>query len=298
MIERASNLARAALGAWLLVLVGCERAELLGTLVPGGVPGGPVAPHLVPGLSDPLARDTDPTFTGDLLELYFMSDRSGSKDIWRARRTRASLPWGSPEPVEALSTGYQEENPHVANDGLTLWFFTDRDRELGSIWQTTRASVGDAWEEPTAVSEFTVGSGSSVVEAGIDESGTLAVLCARPGGAASYDLYVSERATPTGSFEEPTLIENVNSSEDDYDGTFAQGGLFIAFHANRFGTPDIFYATRASTSDPFDPPLQMDQVNTDEHEESAPAISSDLRYVMFSSSREGSLDIYEAVLAP
>src|SRR5262245_30546618 len=40
------------------------------------------APTLVTELAYPNALDEDPTFTEDLLEIYFTSDRGGNLDIW------------------------------------------------------------------------------------------------------------------------------------------------------------------------------------------------------------------------
>src|SRR3954470_1145563 len=92
-------------GLWLAsgalaLLCGCRRGDLLGTIPASGdaAPGDGApdvtlpplrfaAPQLVPGLSVPFANDEDPTFTGDLTELYFMSNRNmGNRDLWTSRR--------------------------------------------------------------------------------------------------------------------------------------------------------------------------------------------------------------------
>src|SRR5262245_44597473 len=135
----------------LVLLVACERGELLGRLGGavgqggsgglGGASDGGGAPDPVGPLVDAVARDTDPTFTEDLRELYFMTTRTGSKNIWRSVRADAASAWGAPVEVPELSTGYQEENPRISADGLRLWFFSDRDRALGTIWEVTRPSI-------------------------------------------------------------------------------------------------------------------------------------------------------------
>src|ERR1044071_9520783 len=101
-----------AFAAAALAASGCVRNDLLGTVVSDGggadaVPASPprFAAHvLVAALSDTSAIDEDPTFTADLLELYFMSTRSGARDIWTSRRAAAADPWQAPTRVDALDS--------------------------------------------------------------------------------------------------------------------------------------------------------------------------------------------------
>src|SRR5262245_38091297 len=94
---------------------GCaQRGDLLG-FVPaadgsspedGGSRFGPPrypTPTPVGSLSDP-ADDEDPSFTGDVLELYFSSTRAGTADIWVSRRTSRTDLWGLPARVSELSS--------------------------------------------------------------------------------------------------------------------------------------------------------------------------------------------------
>src|SRR5262252_585029 len=86
-----------------LAASGCVRHDLLGTVAGDGGAGDAAAtpprfspPVLVAALSDTASIDEDPTFTGDLLELYFMSTRAGDRDIWTSTRASADDPWGAP----------------------------------------------------------------------------------------------------------------------------------------------------------------------------------------------------------
>ena len=91
--------------------------------------GGPRAPFgtpvLVAELADPNADDEDPTFTEDLLELYFMSDRGGNADIWRSLRAATDDRWGTPTRIVELSSTEIDQTPSVSLDGLTLWFTSE-----------------------------------------------------------------------------------------------------------------------------------------------------------------------------
>ena len=287
--------------------LGCERGELLGSMVgavarggstgAGGNGEGGGATDPVGPLVDPDARDTDPTFTADRTELYFMSTRQGSKDIWKSVRSDAADEWGAPTAVAELSSGYQEENPRISADGLRLWFFTDRDRDLGTIWEVTRASTTDDWGPLAAVPGLSVGTGSSNVSAGMDATATYAVVSSRPTGAGGYDLYAFTRASTDEAFGSPTAITEVNSASDDFDPYLSPNGLALAFASNRLGNFDLFLARRTSTDVPFEAPVRL-ELNSPVYEESAPNFTPDLAYLMYSSEQTGSSEIYEAILFP
>jgi Tol biopolymer transport system component len=296
--------------AWFVpvftLLLGCERSELLasvggavgqgGTSGSGGDGAGGEAPDPVGPLSDPEARDTDPTFTADRTELYFMSARTGSKNIWKSVRPGPDSAWGEPAEVPELSTGYQEENPRISADGTRLWFFSDRDRSLGTIWEVTRATTGDAWGPLVPVPELWLGAGTSAVSAGMNDGATLAILSAARDGS-GYDLYAFERVSSDEAFGPPSALDELNSASDDFDPYLSPNGLAVAFASNRRGTFDIFLARRSSTDVPFEAPVPL-ELNTEADQESAPHFSPDLTYLMYSSQRLGSDDIYEARLFP
>src|SRR5215470_307157 len=93
---------------------------------PPGVPELPVygAPRPITELNAVGFRDDDPSATGDLLELYFNSDRPGGpglQDMYVSRRARTTDPWGPPALVAELSTADDESNPDVSFDGLTMY---------------------------------------------------------------------------------------------------------------------------------------------------------------------------------
>src|SRR4051812_28768819 len=72
----------------------------------GGPATGWSTPVQITELADPDGAD-DPSLTGDLLEIYFGSDRAGSmttgaaplEDIWVAKRASPTDPWGAPTNV-------------------------------------------------------------------------------------------------------------------------------------------------------------------------------------------------------
>lgn len=300
-MSRAARLHAAALCAALPALLGgCERLELLGTMetsrdaVPA--PLVPDVPRPIAELNDPNARDTDPSFTEDLTELYFTSDRSGDKRIWRSVRLSADEPWNLPSLVEELNTSGDNENPFVSNDGLSIWFFTNRDRSLGAQWRSTRAARTDPWGEPAPVEALVFGEGSSDVSVAVDPRETLFILNAKPAGAPPYRLYELTRETAEEPLGAPVLMSGIVSDANEYDPDLRRDGLFLAFHSERTDPRQIFWTRRLDRESAFDPPVPLPGVVSEFFSE-APAFSEDLRYLMFSSNRSGNTELYELLLS-
>jgi hypothetical protein len=290
----------------LLAASGCgRRAELLGTIVspsdgPASEPDGSPRlqfsqPELVAAVSDPLAYDADPSFTGDLLEMFFMSDRAGTKDIWTSRRASVSDPWGPPTIVSTLSSPASDEGPSVSLDGKRIWFATDRDGSR-HIWQSTRASRSDPWGAPASVPELA--SAADDLGPAVDATETTMFFGSNRALAASYDVFSSTRPTTIEPWGAPSPVPGVNGPFDDKAPFVAQGGLIVFFTSSRTGAGDLYWSTRQSTAEPFPSPLPMVELNSPAYD-SDPSLSQDLTYILFDSQRSGISDIYEAhAIAP
>jgi hypothetical protein len=280
----------------------CTRNELLGTIgADGGAPAVPPrfsAPVLVTALSDPDAIDEDPTFTADALELYFMSTRAGGRDIWTARRVTAADSWQAPARVAELDSGDSDWAPAVSLDGLRIWFASDRGSVgRGQIWQATRASRASAWNPPAPVAELA--SGSVDFAPAVDATETTMYMSSDrasaggTGGGAHFDLYASTRAGSGAAWGAPSAIPGVNSAEDEYDPFVAQGGLVVFFTSMRSGMGDIYWSSRRSLAEPFAPPIALGDLVSSAYDSDA-TLSADLGTVMFSSTRSGNAELYEA----
>src|SRR5262245_39511575 len=114
------------------------------------------APTLVTELANPGSLDEDPTFTEDLAELYFTSDRGGNLDIWRSERAAPTDRWGAPVRVAELSSTESDQTPSVSLDGLTIWFTSSRpgSKRGDNIWVSTRPTRSSQWSTPTEVTEL------------------------------------------------------------------------------------------------------------------------------------------------
>jgi hypothetical protein len=283
---------------------GCTRSELLGTIISdAGADAAPAAPPRfapptpVAALSDVGAIDEDPTFTADLLELFFMSTRGGDRDIYTSRRVSAADPWQAPARVGELNSGDSDWAPAVSLDGLRIWFASDRGTApRGQIWQARRASRAAAWEAPVPVAELA--SGAVDFAPAVDATETTMVLSsdrttpAATSGGADFDIYEATRAGTGAAWGWPAPLAGIGGASDEYDPFVAQGGLIIFFTSMRSGLGDIYWSSRQSLAEPFAAPVPLADLNSGAYD-SDTTLSLDLGYLMFSSTRSGNAEIYE-----
>jgi hypothetical protein len=105
-------------------------------------------PELLAGVND-VRGDHLPTLTADELILVWESFReggAGDSDLWTARRTTRSEPFGAPSNVSELNTPAREGGPSLSADGLVLYFTTDRGGGLPDIWVADRDDPGAPFE--------------------------------------------------------------------------------------------------------------------------------------------------------
>ena len=250
--------------------------------------------ELIPELAEPLANDDDPSLTGDLLEIYFKSDRGSPDqyDIWRATRGVVDAPWGPAERVDELSSGVYDASPEVSFDGLTIFIASSRaGGSSGSdIWQSTRASRDDAWSTPVLVVELS--SDHDEWAAVTDESLT-AVVITRGIPDHSLDLFGASRASVDQPWSQPEPLVGLATEVYEADAHLDASGTSMVFAGELAGGDgrDIYQADRPSADDPFAAPARLVEVSSPARDED-PWLSPDARVLVFSSDRTGDQELY------
>jgi hypothetical protein len=293
--------------AGLILLAGCgrisfdtiERGDALG---PGDGPAGDVplatgpfsTPTPIAALANP-AMDEEPTFTADLLELYFCSDRLGGRDIFVSTRATAADPWGAPAIVAEISpSNTQEFSPGLAPDGLTIWFASNRTGGLGftDIYVSTRATRATPWSPPQLVTELS--SSDEDFAPAVNSSGLTMVISSRRSG--NMDMFISTRASSSDPWSTPVAITELNLAMEDGAGRLLRGDLELWFHSARpggTGGTDLWVATRPSITDPFGAPVELAELNSTSADWDL-WVSADTRYLVFGTYRLGHYEIHEA----
>jgi len=90
-----------------------------------------------------------PAISPDGARMVFTQESSpGNCDLFMARWDGAS--WGTPEPIRALNSKFNEIGPSFSDDGKFLFFSTDRPGGLGGydVWVARWESTEYAWPQP------------------------------------------------------------------------------------------------------------------------------------------------------
>lgn len=247
-------------------------------------------PQLITTLSDPDAKDQDPTLTGDLLEIYFFSDRAGEPDLWSSKRASPDAPWQAPLQVIELSSPELDINPAISRDGLRLWFHSQR--EPAGIWFTERNSRAEPWGPPVHADAF----GGEIAPGPSADELRMAVSVSTDDN--GREIYESTRASLSDAWSVPQAIKGINGPSDDSTPFLVGDGTEIFFSSARTGQGDLYWTSRPSLADAAFAPEPLDELNLADAFESHPHVTPDGSTIFFGSSRSGNTDLYEAVLRP
>ena len=250
---------------------------------------------LVAELAAPGTADDDPSLTGDLLELYFKSDRGGGNDfdIWLARRESPDDPWDDPVEVVELSSNSFDGTPEVSIDGLTITLSSDRPGGDGGgidLWIATREDRDDPWETPAPLVGFN--SPEQEYAAVTDEAGDTLIFN-RSVVDQSFDLLQSRRAA--GVWSAPVPLVGLSTAGYEADSHLSGDGLELTFAGELPGGEgrDIYLTRRDAVGADFAPPERLAELASATADED-PWLSPDRRLIVFSSDRSGDQELYTA----
>jgi Tol biopolymer transport system component len=258
------------------------------------------APVRIDALSDPNDDETEPTLTGDELEIYFKSSRLGHGQIFVSTRTDTHATWSAPAPVPELASPGLDYSPEITVDGTAMWFVSDRAGGRGDtdIWFTTRARRGEPWTSPVNVAE--VNTPVCEIDPGpCPEHNWLIVTRCDANG---YNhLFSSVRASAGDPWSDPQPTPGLNTAAKEGDPDFVDECRTLYFATTRDSPPgdnraDIWRTSRTALDRDFAPPVPVAGINTAEFDEQDPWVSQDERHIVFASSRagHGNRDLYEA----
>jgi hypothetical protein len=250
----------------------------------------PMNLELLPGSSPVLntpAIDGCVSHSGDGLTIVFNSNRDGTHDLYMAQRSSKSVGFGAPVKLPPpINTDDFAESCATLGPGNRLYFSSTRDDDAGDIVVSKRGPKG--WSVPQNL-------GPSINHAGWleetpdffeDEEGRQVMIFTRRNLSSTVgDIYQSIEGGP------PTLVHGgPHSSATDARGSVTNDGLTMFWDSNRTGTlggPDLYYATRSSTSEPFGSAIHLQQLSSAGFD-ARPFISKDGSFLTFSSNRPGS----------
>ncbi len=157
-----------------------------------------------------------------------------------------------PEPVNSSPTKPARRSPTV----IGLYFSSDRDDPSYDIYVSKRGPNG--WSEPENLGPNINTPGWLDEAAAFYEDGGDQVMLfssRQAGGSGDGNIYQSVNGGPKS-----LVAGGPNSSASDNRPSVTRDGLTIFFDSTRsggLGGPDLYYATRSSTSEPFGPAIHL-----------------------------------------
>lgn len=238
-----------------------------------------------------------PALSADGQRLYFSRVLpNGNEDLFRARRGANGAVFTELQPVPQLNGPSLEGSPFASSDGLTLFFFSDRNGGSGSrdLWQATRASTLDDFANPALVPGVNSAAMELLPWLSADGS-TLWFVSTRNGGSGGSDIWEAVRSSPSGSFGAPRPRADLNTSAREEGFTLSADELTVILASTRDGGDlDLFIGTRAERSADFGPLTLLGELSSPQ-DDMDPFLSADGRELYFVSSRDGDYRIYHAL---
>ena len=277
------------------------------------------AVNLGPVVNSP-ANENHPAISKDGLSLYITSDRAGSgalggADIWVSQRAGLDDPWGPPVNLGPnVNSSSNDGAPTFSPDGHEMYFHSNRPGGCGlaDLYVTRRRDKRDdfGWEPAKnlgcVVNSAYADNGPTIFE---DEATGITTLYFTrqnnpPGSDQGYDIYASTRMGDEGAFGPPVLVPELSSPFRDTRTAIRRDGLEIFLSSGRpgddvvghsAGSEDLWVSTRATTSDAWSPPVNLNLVNqqlggpaiNSTAFDGAPALSFDGTTLYFFSERAG-----------
>lgn len=229
-----------------------------------------------------------PSMSPDGLTLAFNSFRSGNQQIYLVHRDSIEEGFGAPEMLPApINTPALEFCPTIMQ-GNRLYFSRAAGGDLGDIYVSKLGPKG--WSTPerlgAAINQTgTIEEGVSIYE---DDDGREVLLFSRrppgPFDGVGGKIYQSVDGAPAS-----LVAGGPHSSASDNRPSVTHDGKTIFWDSLRSGSlggPDIWYATRSNTAQPFGSAVHLGALSSDQSD-TRPYIGWRGDVLTFSSSRAG-----------
>ncbi len=215
-----------------------------------------------------------------------------------AEVTNADFTFGEPTNLgPTINSPYDEYDPSVSADSLSLYFMSDRPNGSGSndLYVVRRETIYDDWGQAENLGPTVNG---AALEYGPDIScdGLSLYFNAWP-HSGDVDLLVTTRPTKSDPWGPPVNLGlPVNTSANESDPHISDDGLSLYFcdwgirsglRPGGMGDPDLWIATRAGVSDPWGTPVNLGPPVNTAYDEVSPDTSADGLVLFVTSDRPG-----------
>ncbi len=260
------------------------------------------SPAPVQGLTDIGAiAVTSVRLSPDSLTAYFAadgrSDSVGGYDLYVASRTGYGAPFGNvmPIPGARINSIYNDLDPSISGDGLTLVFGTSKlDSTMARLEYATKPLPTVPFTDRGPALDPTDAVAYNDSTPFLREDGQVLYFSSIRMPETGTDIYRAYQNT--SAFGAPEPVNDINSSSSEVYPVVSPTDLTIYFASDRLGGQgdfDIWVATRDSLLDPFSGPRAVSELNSTTADFPS-FVTSDGCTLYFTSARSGYLAPYFA----
>ena len=252
--------------------------------------------------------ERDPSLSHNELQIWFQSNRGGSGalggiDVFTATRTTTSDPFGTPVPFTDASSPQDDGKYAITDDELSYAISSNRTGTNGGydIWISHRDSGGQNF--PAADNSKlapNVDDATDQYDPWINNGATRLYYSPIAGG---QRIMMASRPNTTAAFGPPVTLTELGNGVPTADPTLFDDELVIVFssvrseNAGNATNTDLWYATRADPSQPFDAPQHILDLATSNFE-GDPWVSANGCHLYFAAENGGDYDLYESDVVP
>ncbi|HEY1554235.1 MAG TPA: hypothetical protein VGF94_05340 [Kofleriaceae bacterium] len=211
------------------------------------------APIAVAGL-DTAGDELGARLTPDELVVVFAfaATAGGKLDLYTAARATADAAFGTPVPLGAVNSVYDDSSPALSPDQLLLFLDSDRGATgMPHIYASARPSIAAAFGPPTAAVALSDGETTPMLA----NAGALYFASDVRPGLGMHDLWRAD-VDATGATGTPAAVPGmVDTSDDEQAPAVTPDELAIYFERTTAAGTGIYEATRTSAGDPFGAPV-------------------------------------------
>lgn len=208
----------------------------------------------------------NPWISADGLRMYFARDQgtTNTLDIYFTHRDSTAMPFGAPVAMTNLNSPDDEGRAWLTPDELTLVLSSDRGGPTTNILMATR-TAGAAFGSPstgylTAVNMV----GTERNDPFLSPDGLRLYLSVNAGPGGRFLIMLATRSSTMDDFGTPLQVPGTAFTSNSLgDPALYQGERLLVFSViDGTGSADLWYATRASPTEPFGTAAEIPGVNS------------------------------------
>lgn len=223
------------------------------------------APQAVSGLGNGLYKE-GARLSAQQTTMFFASNSTGVIELYEATRPDGSAPFGNVVPVPGMPSSLPSFAPSLSSDALTMVYGQQQLNGEMHLAMATRADASAAFDAPVQLASLN--GVNSTAEPYLRADGQVVYFVSNRVDPKALHLY---RANKNGTgFDPPTRVSEIAMTGGERYPAVTSDDLvlfFSTFTNTQKGGADVWVSHRASTADPFGPPVIVPELSSSQDDD-------------------------------